>query len=129
MVKLALEYSATRVILLGETFARRNIDVESDNITGLELPLSDRLSWGDLVNDDIVAVDHVSLHLVRENTLDCIALEFFGNLLDDLGDLSVGGSLGDFALGSLEGIPSGKDCVGLTTCNWCVSDHNCGGGV
>ena len=68
------------------------------------------------------------LNLVREYTLHCVALELLGNLLDNLSNGVVSCSLSNFPLGSLEGVPRGKNRVSLATCDGASSNYyrSCG---
>lgn len=75
------------------------------------------------VDDDIVAIDDMSLDLVGKDTLYSVALELLSHLLNYCGHLSVGTSQGNFALGSLEGIPGGQNHISLAACD-CAITHN-----
>lgn len=129
LLKFALVNSAAGVVLLGLTFARGDEDVEADHIAGLELELLDALGGGSSVDDDIVAVDNVSLHFVREDTFDSVALELLANLLNDFSDFGVGCSDSNFALSSLEGVPCGQNNVSLASTDGTSSDYDSRGGV
>jgi len=71
----------------------------------------------------------VPLDLVGEDTFNSVALECFGDLLNDFGHRVVSGSLCDFTLGSLEGVPCGEDRVSLAARDGTGSDNDGGGGV
>ena len=75
------------------------------------------------VDDDIVAIDDMSLDLVGKDTLYSVALELLSHLLNYCGHLSVGTSQGNFALGGLEGIPGGQNHISLAACD-CAITHN-----
>ena len=68
-------------------------------------------------------------HLVGKDTLNGVALELLSNLLNNLGDRVVSRGLSNLALGSLEGVPCGKDDVGLASSDWTVSDNHSGSGI
>ncbi len=129
LLKFALVNSAAGVVLLGLTFAGGDKDVEANNITGLELELLDALGGGSSVDDDIVAVDNVSLHFVRENTFDSVALELLANLLDNLSHFVVSCSDCNFALSSLEGVVGGQNNVSLAAIDGTSTDYDSRGGV
>ena len=74
----------------------------------------------------------MSLDLVGKDTLNSIALELFGHLLNYCGHLGVGRSQGNLALRSLEGVPCGQDHISLAACDCTfTNDDSCGsvGGV
>lgn len=129
LVEFALEHGAAGVSLLGLALAGRDVDVETDNIAGAELPLSDLLGALGSVDDHVVAVTQVSADLVGENTLDGVAVELLCHFLDDLGDLVVGGGLANLALGGLEGVPGSEDDIGLASTDGTITDNGSGGGV
>ena len=81
------------------------------------------------VDDNIVTVNNVSLDLVGKDTLDSVALELLGNLLDNLGNFGVGGSLGDFALSGLESVPCGQDNISLASSDGSVTNNGGSGSI
>ena len=90
LLEFALENGAAGVVLLRLTLTGGDEDVEADNIAGSELELVNVLSGGGSVDDNIVAVNDVSLDLVGKDTLDSVALEFFSDLLNNFSNLVVG---------------------------------------
>ena len=71
----------------------------------------------------------MSLDLVGKNTLNSVALELLSDSLNHFSDLGVGGSLSDFALGSLERVVGGQDDVSLAASDGGGTDDDGGGGV
>ena len=65
----------------------------------------------------------MSLDLVGKDTFDSVALELFSHLLNYCGHFVVGGSQGNFALSSLEGVPCGQDDISLAACD-CTITYN-----
>ena len=125
LLELTLEDSAARLVLARFTLAGRNVNVKADNITRYEGVLSNLLSTNCAVDDHIVTINDVTLDLVREDTLDSVALELLSDLLDDLSHASVSGSLSDSTLSGLEGIPSSEDDISLAAGNWTIANNNC----
>ena len=64
------------------------------------------------------------LDLVGEDTFDRVALELLAHRLNHVCDLSVRGSLPNFALCGLEGVPGGQDDVRLAAFDCPIADHN-----
>ena len=129
LLELALEDGATGFVLSRLAISGGDEDVEADDIAGGELELGDVVAWGGPVDDDIVAVNDMSLDLVGKNTLNSVALELLGDSLNHFSDLGVGGSLSDFALGSLERVVGGQDDVSLAAGDGGGTDDDGGGGV
>jgi len=129
LLELSLKDSAARVVLLGDTFAGRDEDVKSNDVASGELPFGNLLVTHGSVDDNIVTVNNVSLDLVGKDTLDSVALELLSHLLDDFGDLSVSGSLGDFALSGLEGVPGSQDNISLGAGDGKITNNGGGSGV
>lgn len=65
----------------------------------------------------------MSLDLVGKDTFDSVALELLSHLLNYCGHFVVGGSQGNFALSSLEGVPCGQDDISLAACD-CTITYN-----
>lgn len=115
-------------MLLRLALTRGHIDVEADNVTRLELPLGNLLGASSPVNDGIIAVNEMSLDFVGKDTFDGVALELFSNLLDDIGHVVVGSSLSNFALSSLEGVPSSENDVCLAASDRSIANNDSPGG-
>ena len=86
LVEFALEDAAAGLILTRLSLAGRDVDVETEHITWGELPLGDLLRGSGPVDDRLVSINDVSLHLVGEDALDGVALELLSDLLNDLSD-------------------------------------------
>lgn len=129
LVELALINGAARGVLAGLSLASRHEHVEADDVARGELPLGNLLGARGLVDDNLVTVDNVPLHFVREDALNGVALELLSNFLDDLSNGVVSGSLGNLALGGLESVPSGKDDIGLAASDGTISNDHGRGGV
>lgn len=71
----------------------------------------------------------MSLDLVGKDTLNSVALELFGDSLNNFSDLGIGGSLSDFALSGLERVVGGQDDVSLAASDGSVTNDDGGGGV
>ena len=125
-LELALEDGAAGLVLLRLALASGDVDVEAEDITGGELPLSDLLGASEAVDDDVVSVNNVALDLVGENALDGVALELLSDLLDNLSHAVVRGGLGNFALGSLEGVPGSADDISLAARDGSITDDDRG---
>lgn len=129
LLKLALEDGAAGFVLSRLTISGGDEDVEADNIAWSELELGDVVAWGSPVDDDIVAVNDMSLDLVGKDTLNSVALELFGDSLNNFSNLGIGGSLSDFALSGLERVVGGQDDVSLAASDGSVTNDDGGGGV
>ena len=129
LLELAFKDGATSFVLTRLTLATGYIDIEANYVTGGELELSDLLVRLGSVNDDIVAIDDVSLDLVGKDTFDSIALELLSHLLNYCSHLCVGSSQGNFALSSLESIPCGQDHVGLAACDCAITNNDSCGSI
>ena len=114
-LKLSLEDGGAELTLLGLAFAGGDENVEVDNITGSELELLNTLGGSLLVDNAVVAINKVSLQLVRENTLDGLALELRADGSNGLGNAGVGAGLLDAALGGKESVVGGKNNISLAT--------------
>ena len=64
MVKFTLEHGAAGVVLTRYSLAGGDVHVETDHITGGELPLGDLLCWCDSIDDGVIAIDEMSIDLV-----------------------------------------------------------------
>lgn len=64
MLEFTLKYCATCFVVLGLAFAGAHDNVEADDIAWGELILCDVVARHDPVDDHVVTVDDVSLHLV-----------------------------------------------------------------
>lgn len=126
LLKLTLEDSATRFVLTRLSFSRGNINIEANHITRSELELSNVVARSGPVDNHVIAVNDMSFDLVRENTFDSIALELLGYSLDNICDFSICGSLCNFALGRLEGIPCSQNDISLTPIDGPVAYNNSG---
>ena len=129
LLELSLKDGASGLMLAGLTLARRDVHIKADDITGSELELSDRLGIDGAVDDHIVAVDDVALHLVGEDALDCVALELLSHLLNDLSDASIRGGLANLAQSGLVSVPGGEDAVSFGAADGSCANHDGGGGV
>lgn len=129
LLKLTLVHSAASIVLLGLALARGDKNIKANDIAGAELPLSNILGARHAVDNDIVAINKVALDFVGEDTLDGVALELLGNLLDHLADASVSGTLGNFTLGGLEGVPCGENNISLAASHRSVTDDHSSGRI
>ena len=64
MVKFTLKHGAAGVVLARYSFSGGDVHVETDHITGGELPLGDLLCWCDFVDDGVITIDEMSIDLV-----------------------------------------------------------------
>lgn len=97
------------------SFARRNKHIKADDIARSELELGNCLSLDGAVDDNISAIDDVTLNLVGKDTLYGIALELLSDFLNHFSHTSIGSGLTDFPQGSLVCIPCSKNDVRLGT--------------
>jgi hypothetical protein len=87
---LTLEDSCTLLTFLWNSFSRRYVDIESDNITWCELELFYLLSWGLLIDDDIVSVNQMLFDFVRKNALNWVTSELSTYFSNCVGDTAIG---------------------------------------
>lgn len=121
LVELSLVDGSTGLIFFRDTFSVRDVDIETDNITGGEAPLVNLLGGGLLVDDGIVRVNAVLEDLVRKDGLDGVDLELLANARNGSGNIVVGGTGDDGTLSGEHGgvtgdsyvILSSSDLVGL----------------
>ena len=127
LLKLALKYRAPGFMLAWFAFSRRYVDIKADHITWGELPLLDLLSACCSVDDNIVAIDDVTLDFMGKYALNSIAFELFSDLLNHLGDTSVGKGFSNFSLRGLESVPGCEDHVSFASGYWPITNNNsCG---
>ena len=128
VLELALEHSSTLVAQLCLAFTGGYVDIEVDNLALLELPLLDVLQRLLLGDDRLVAINHVLLSLVGQNTLNHVATVLGSDLVHVLSNFSVGASTLDQTLSSTEDVVGSPDSVGSTRSSL-VSNNDGVGGV
>jgi hypothetical protein len=114
-VELSFVDGSTGLIFFRDTFSVRDVDIETDNITGGEAPLVNLLSGGLLVDDGIVRVNAVLEDLVRKDGLDGVDLELLANARNGSGNVIVGGTGDDGALSGEHGGVTGDSYVVLSS--------------
>ena len=123
LLELAFKDGATSFILTRLSLSTGHVDIEANDVTRGELELRNLLVRPGPVDDDIVTIDDMSLDLVGKDTFDSVALELLSHLLNYCGHFVVGGSQGNFALSSLEGVPCGQNDISLAACD-CTITYN-----
>lgn len=111
VLELALEHSCTLVAQLRLTLTGGHVDIEVDDLALLELPLLDVLKRLLFRDDCLVAVNHVLLGLVGQNTLDHVATVLGSNLVHVLSNFSVGASALNQTLSGTKAIMGSLDRV------------------
>lgn len=129
LLKLSLVDSATSLALLWLALASGHVDVQTDNITWLELKVSDVGRWSSPVDNAVVSINQVLLKLVGEDTLNSVATKLLSTLLNHFSDIGISSSLGNLALSGLERVPSSEDDVGLLASDLASSNDNSRGSV
>lgn len=112
-IQSSLEDSSPLVTGFGLSFSTGQHDIEHVDFVYVELEGVNFLVEGFFVQDDSVSVDQVFFDFMRKDSFNRVETVLFTDLLDQLGDLSVGVSWLQESDGSLETFPTSLDQVGL----------------
>lgn len=89
LVNSALVDGGSGFTLAGLAFTSAHNNVQAVDFVLFEVDDVDLVLEVRLVDDDLVGVDNVTLHLVRQNTFNGLAVEDFSDLLDNVGNVLV----------------------------------------
>jgi len=90
LIQFSLINGASLLALFWLSLSRRDVDIESNDVTWGELELLNVAAWSGSVNNCVISINQMLLNLVRQDTLNCIAAVLLGNLLDHLSHVTVG---------------------------------------
>lgn len=103
--------------------ASRRVNIQADNITGLELPVLGLLLGNVLVHDAVATVDHVSLVLVTQDAVKGLAAILVANSLDLVSEHGVLDAGSDGSGTSLSSVVCRKDHISLTALGGTADDE------